>query len=78
MPFLKKDFLTTLVFLVDLLTNVKDLNQSLQKKGNNNCLVYKKIQDFRDKCRLLKGLVYRNMCISELLKNRRKTTNAMR
>ena len=42
-------------FLVDFLIQVNFLNQSLQGKATTVCLVYKKIQDFRDKCRLLKS-----------------------
>ena len=53
-PLLDKDFLMSLGFLVDFLTQVNFLNQSLQGKATTVCLVYKKVQDFRDKCRLLK------------------------
>ena len=42
-------------FLVDFLTQVNFLNQSLQIKATTVCLVYRKVQDFRDKCRLLKS-----------------------
>ena len=42
-------------FLVDFLIQFNFLNQSLQGKATTVCLVYKKIQDFRDKCRLLKS-----------------------
>ena len=52
---LDKDFLMLLGFLVDFLTQVNFLNQSLQVKATTVCLVYKKVQDFRDKCRLLKS-----------------------
>ena len=52
-PLLDKDFLMSLGFLVDFLTQVNFLNQSLQEKTPTVCLVYKKVQDFRDKCRLL-------------------------
>ena len=52
---LDKDFLMSLGFLVDFLTQVNFLNQSLQEKAPTVCLVYKKVQDFRDKCRLLKS-----------------------
>ena len=50
-----KDFLMSLGFLMDILTQVNFLNQSLQGKATTVCLVYKKVQDFRDKCRLLKS-----------------------
>ena len=50
-----KDFLMSLGFLVDFLTQVNFLNQSLQGKATTVCFVYKKVQDFRDKCRLLKS-----------------------
>ena len=52
---LDKDFLISLVCLVDFLTQVNFLNQSVQGKATTVCLVYKKVQDFRDKCRLLKS-----------------------
>ena len=45
----------SLGFLVGFLTQVNFLNQSLQGKAPTVCLVYKKAQDFRDKCRLLKS-----------------------
>ena len=45
----------SLGFLVDFLTQVNFLNQSQQAKATTVCLVYKKGQDFRDKCRLLKS-----------------------
>ena len=54
-PLLDKDFFMSLGFLVDFLTHVNFLNQSLQGKATTVCLVYKKIQDFRDECRLLKS-----------------------
>ena len=54
-PLLDKGFLMSLAFLVEFLTQVNFLNQSLQGKATTVCLVYKKVQDFRDKCRLLKG-----------------------
>ncbi|XP_077972824.1 general transcription factor II-I repeat domain-containing protein 2-like [Styela clava] len=54
-PLLNTDFLTSLAFLVDFLTFVNNLNQSLQGKATTVCLMYKKVLDFRDKCRLLKG-----------------------
>ena len=54
-PLLDIDFLVLLGFLVDFLTQVNLLNQSLQRKTTTACLVYKKVQDFRDKCRLLKS-----------------------
>ena len=54
-PLLDKDFLMSLGFLVDFLTQVNFLNQSLQGKATTVCLVYKKVQDFSDKCHLLKS-----------------------
>ena len=45
----------SLGFLVDFLTLVNFLNKSLQGKATTMCLEYKKVQDFRDKCRLLKS-----------------------
>ena len=52
---LDKDFLMSLGLLVDFLTQINFLNQSLQVKATTVCLVYKKLQDFRDKYRLLKS-----------------------
>ena len=54
-PLLDKDFLMSLVCLVDFLTQVNFLNQSLQGKATTIYLVYKKVQNFRNKCRLLKS-----------------------
>ena len=54
-PLLDKDFLISLGFLVDFLTQANFLNQSLQGKATTVCLVYKKVQDFRDKYRFLKS-----------------------
>ena len=54
-PLLDNDFLKSLGFLVDFITQVNFLNQSLQGKATTVCLVYKKVQDFLDKCRLLKS-----------------------
>ena len=54
-PLLDKNFLMSFSFLVDFLTQVNFLNQNLQGKATTVCLVYKKVQDFRDKCRLLKS-----------------------
>ena len=51
---LNKNFLMSLGFLVDFLTQVNFLNQSLQGKATTVCLEYRKVQDFRDKCRLQK------------------------
>ena len=59
-PLLDKDFLMSLGFLVDFLTQVNFLNQNLQGKAITVCLVYKKIQDFRDKCRLFKGYLHQH------------------
>ena len=47
-------------FLVDFLTQVNFLNQSLQGKATTVCLVYKKVQDFRDKYRLLKSHLHQH------------------
>ena len=55
---LDKDFFMSLDFLVDFLSQVNFLNQSLQGKATAVCLVYKKVQDFRDKCRLLKSCLH--------------------
>ena len=46
---LNKDFLMSLGFLVDFLTKVNLLNQSLLGKATTVCLDYKKVEDFRDK-----------------------------
>ena len=54
-PLLDKDFLILLGFLVDFLTQVNFLNQSLKGKATTVCLVYKKVHDFRDKRRLFKS-----------------------
>ena len=54
-PFLDKDFLMSLGFLVDFLTQVYFLDQSLQGKATAVSLVYKKVQDLREKSRLLKS-----------------------
>ena len=51
-PLLNKDFLMSLGFLVDFLSQVNFLNQSLLGKATTVCPCIKKIQDFRDKCRL--------------------------
>ena len=57
-PLLDKDFLISLGFLVDFLTQVNFLNQSLQGKATTVSIVYKKVQDFSNKCRLLKSNLY--------------------
>ena len=57
-PLLDKDFLVSLGFLMDFLTQTNFLNQSLQGKATTVCLVYKEVQDFRDKCRLLKSRLH--------------------
>ena len=54
-PLLDNDFPLSIGFLVDFPTPVNFLNQSLQGKATTVCLVYKKLQDFRDKCRLPKS-----------------------
>ena len=54
-PLLDKDFLMSLGFLVDFLTQVNFLNQSLQGKATTVCFVYKKVQDLLDKCCLFKS-----------------------
>ena len=48
----------SLGFLVDFLTQVNFLNQTLQGKTTTVCLVHKKVKDFGDKCRLLKIHLY--------------------
>ena len=48
----------SLGFLVDFLTQVNFLNQSLQGKATTVCLLYKKVKDFRGKCRLLKSYLH--------------------
>ena len=52
---LGKDFLMSLGFQVDFLTQANFLNKSLEGKAPTVYLVYKKVQDFREKCRLLKS-----------------------
>ena len=47
---------------LDFLTQVNFLNQSLQGKATTVCLVYKKVQDFRDKYRLLKSHLHQRNC----------------
>ena len=59
-PLLDKDFLMSLGFLVNFLTQVNFLNQNLQGKATTVSLVYKKVQDFRDKCRLLKSHLHQH------------------
>ena len=54
-PLLDKDFLLSLGFLMDFLTQVNFLNQSLQEKATTVYFVCKKVQDFPDKYRLLKS-----------------------
>ena len=54
-PLFDKDFLMLLGFLVDFLTYVNFPNQNLQEKATTVCLVYKKVQNFRDKFRLVKS-----------------------
>ena len=50
----------SLGFWVDFLTQVNFLNQSWQEKATTVSLVYKKIQDFRDKCRFLKSHLHQS------------------
>ena len=57
-PLLDTDFFMSLGFLVDFLTQINFLNQSLQGKATTVCFVYKKVQDFRGKCRLLKSYLH--------------------
>ena len=57
---LDKDFLMSLGFLVNFLTQVNFLNQSLQGKATTVYLVYKKVQDFHDRCRLLKSHLHQH------------------
>ncbi|KAG8225058.1 hypothetical protein J437_LFUL000036 [Ladona fulva] len=54
-PLLNNDFLTSLAFLVDLLTHVNYLNQNLQGKATTVCLMHRKIKDLCDKFHLLKS-----------------------
>ena len=54
-PCSTKTFSCRLVFWWNFLTQVNFLNQSLQGKATTVCLVNKKVQDFCDKCRLLKS-----------------------
>ena len=61
-PLLDKEFLMSLGFLVDFLTQVNFPNQSLQEKATTVSLVYKKVQDFRDKCYLLKSHLHERNC----------------
>ena len=59
-PLLDKDFLISLGFLVDFLTQVNFLSQSLKGKKTAVCLMYKKVQDFRNKCRPLKSHLHQH------------------
>ena len=52
-PLLNKDLNISLAFLVDFLTHVNNLNQKGKATKFVSCSI--KIQDFCDKCRLLKG-----------------------
>lgn len=52
-PLDDSNFLVTLAFLVDVLSYINGLNQCLQGKNLNVCQMYRKVQDFTDKCRLL-------------------------
>ena len=54
-PLPNSSFLTSLAFLVDFLSHVNNLNQSLQGKATTVSSMYKKVLTFRDKCRLLKS-----------------------
>ena len=44
-----------MAFLVDFLSHVNNLNQSLQGKATTVCSMYEKVLAFRDKYRLLKN-----------------------
>ena len=57
---LDKDFLMLLGFLVDFFTQLSFLNQSMQRKATTVCFLYKKVQDFRDKSRLLKSHLHQH------------------
>ena len=59
-PLQNSSFLTSLAFLVDFLSHVNNLNQSLQGKATTVCSMYKKVLAFRDKCRLLKNHVQKH------------------
>lgn len=52
-PLDDSNFLVALAFLVDVLSYINGLNQCLQGKNLNVCQMYRKVQDFTDKCRLL-------------------------
>ena len=54
-PLQNSSFLTSLAFMVDFLSHVNNLNQSLQGKATTVCSMYKKVLAFRDKCRLIKN-----------------------
>ena len=54
-PLQNSSFLASLAFLVDFLSHVNNLNQSLQGKATTVCSMYKKVLTFRDKCRLHKN-----------------------
>ena len=54
-PLSGSSFLTSLPFPVDLLSDVSNLNQSLQGPATTVCHVHCKVQEFCDKCRLLKN-----------------------
>jgi len=60
-PLNDRHFLIILAFFVDLLTYVNNLNKALQGKNTTVCWMYRKVQEFRDKCQLLKSqLAQRN------------------
>ncbi|KRZ01000.1 General transcription factor II-I repeat domain-containing protein 2B [Trichinella zimbabwensis] len=54
-PLQNSDFLILLAFLVDLLSHVNHLNQALPGRAASVCLLFQKVQDFCDKCHLLKS-----------------------
>ena len=54
-PLQNTSFLTSLAFLVNFLSHVNGLNQSLLGKATTVCSIYEKVLAFRDKCCLLKN-----------------------
>ena len=54
-PLLNNDFVISLAFLVDFLTHVNNLKKMSARKRTTVCFMHKKVQDFKDKCRLLKN-----------------------
>ncbi|KRZ65055.1 General transcription factor II-I repeat domain-containing protein 2 [Trichinella papuae] len=54
-PLRNSNFLVSLAFLVDLLSHINHLNQALPGRAASVCLLFQKVQDFCDKCHLLKS-----------------------